>query len=128
MKKLLIISVAIVACAANAEPAKETASPLGLNIPGYVHVTIKTGTNVVEKLPFTSKLQPFVKDFKDAQCGDTFIWGKEKYTFDGKDWSGKDGGKVHVPIHDKFLLIRTANVTNVWTIGGYIDLNKAPKK
>lgn len=128
MKKLLILSVVFIACAVNAEPAKKAASPLGLNIPGYVPVTIKPGTNVVENLPFTPGLQPKVKDLQDFQPGDTLVLGKEKYVFDGNAWSGKDVTKALVPIHDKFLLIRTAKVTNVWTIGGYVDMNKAPKK
>ena len=57
-----------------------------------------------------------------------FVWKGETHVFDGKVWSGKDGGRALVPIHETFTLIRTATATDVWNIGGEIDAEKAMKQ
>ena len=128
MKNLVITALILAACAASAEPAKVTVDPVAPNIPGFIPVTIKPGTNTVSNLPFTANLRPFVRDFRKAKPGDTFVWKDETHTFDGKTWSGKDGGKALVPTHESFMLIRTANATDVWNIGGEIDYDKAIKQ
>ena len=128
MKNFITAALILAACAASAEPAKVTVDPIAQNIPGYIPVTIKPGTNVVENLPFTANLRPFVRDFRKAKPGDTFVWKGETHTFDGKTWSGKDGDKALVPTHESFTIIRTANATDVWNIGGEIDYAKAMKQ
>lgn len=126
MKNLLIASVILATCVANSEPVKTPIDPLSVNMPGFLPVTIKPGTNVVANLPFTAELLPPVKELSEARPGDMLTWKGETHTFDGKVWSGDD--KALVPIHKSFTVIRTANVTNTWMIAGAIDLNKAPKK
>ena len=128
MKNFITAAFILAACAASAEPAKVTVDPVAPNIPGFIPVTIKPGTNTVENLPFTANLRPFVRDFLKAKPGDTFVWKNETHTFDGKTWSGKDGGKALVPIHETFTIVRTANVTDVWNVGGEIDYEKAMKQ
>ena len=127
MKNFITAALILAACAASAEPAKTPVSPLAANIPGLIPVTIKPGTNVVENLPFTANMLPFVQSFCKAKPGDTFVWKGETHTFDGKTWSGKDGGRALVPIHETFTVIRTANATDIWNVGGEIDLKKAEK-
>ena len=128
MKIMLSALAFLVACAASAEPAKTPVDPVAPNIPGFIPVTIKPGTNTVSDLPFTANMRPFLRDFRKAKPGDTFVWKDETHTFDGKDWSGKDGGKALVPTHESFTIIRTANATDVWNIGGEIDYDKAVKQ
>ena len=128
MKNFITVALILAACAASAEPAKVTVDPLAHNIPGFIPVTIKPGTNTFSNLPFTANLRPFVRDFRKAKPGDTFVWKGETHTFDGKTWSGKDGGKALVPIHETFTIIRTANATDVWSVGGELDLKKAEKQ
>lgn len=96
---------------------------------GYRPVTIKPGTNVVENLPATTGHQPQLRDFLGARAGDTVVWHGESHTFDGKEWTGKNGGEAKIPIPAKFTLIRTANATNVWDIAFEIDPTKVePEK
>ena len=128
MKIITTAAFLLAACAAGAEPAKTPIDPLAHNIPGFIPVTIKPGTNTISNLPFTANLRPFVRDFRKAKPGDTFVWKDETHTFDGKTWSGKDGGKALVPTHESFMLIRTANATDVWNVGGEIDYDKAMKQ
>ena len=128
MKNLMTLAFILAACAVSAEPAKAPVSPLAANIPGLIPVTIKPGTNVVENLPFTANMLPFVQSFYMAKPGDTFVWKGETHTFDGKTWSGKDGGNALVPIHESFTIIRTANATDIWNVGGEIDYDKAIKQ
>ena len=126
MKNLLLTATALIALGSCAVSAP--VDPVAPNIPGYVPVTIRQGTNTVSNLPFTANLRPFVRDFRKAKPGDTFVWKDETHTFDGKTWSGKDGGRALVPTHESFMLIRTANATDVWNIGGEIDVEKAKKQ
>ena len=128
MKIITTAAFLLAACAAGAEPAKTPIDPLAHNIPGFIPVTIKPGTNTISNLPFTANLRPFVRDFRKAKSGDTFVWKNETHTFDGKEWSGKDGGRALVPTHESFMLIRKANATDVWNIGGEIDYDKAVKQ
>ena len=128
MKNLMTLAFLLAAYAASAEPAKTPVSPIAANIPGLIAVTIKPGTNTVSNLPFTANMRPFLQSFYMAKPGDTFVWKGETHTFDGKVWSGKDGGKALVPIHESFTIIRTANATDVWNVGGEIDLKKAEKE
>ena len=138
MKNTVITVLIFAACAAGAAP-----SPAEPDIPGYVPVKIRPGTNTVSNLPFTAKMRPCVQDFHAAKPGDTFVWkeGNEqvRYTFDGKAWSGKETAepsgetaegrrKALIPIHETFTIIRTANATDVWDIVGAVDLNKAMKQ
>lgn len=123
MKNLLLTATVLFALASCA--AAEPVDPVAPNIPGFVPVTIKQGTNTVSNLPFTANLRPSVRDFRKARSGDTFVWkegDKEvRYTFDGKAWSGN----AVIPTHESFTIIRTANATDVWNIGGEVDLKKA---
>ena len=123
MRSVLAIFAVLAAFAANAEP-----SPLSANVPGFVAVTIKPGTNTVSNLPFTANMRPFLKSCYVAKPGDTFVWKGETHVFDGKTWSGPNGGNALVPTHESFVIIRTAQATDVWNVGGEIDMNKAPKK
>ena len=128
MKNFITAVLSLAACVAIAEPAKTTVDPVAPNIPGFVPVTINPGTNTVSDLPFTANMLPFVRDFRKAKPGDTLVWKGEAHTFDGKTWSGKDGDKALVPIHETFTVIRTAKVTDVWNIGGEVDVQKAMKQ
>ena len=128
MKNVMTFAFILAACAAGAEPAKTPVDSVAANIPGLVPVTVKPGTNTVSNLPFTANMLPSVQSFHKAKPGDTFVWKNEAHTFDGKEWSGKDGGKALVPIHESFTIIRTANATDVWNVGGEIDLKKAEKQ
>ena len=128
MKNFITAALIFAVCAAGAEQKAASPVPGGLNSVGYIPVTIKPGTNTVENLPFTANMRPFVKDFRKAKPGDTFVWKDETHTFDGKTWSGKDGGKALVPIHETFTVIRTVSATDVWNIGGEIDYEKAMKQ
>ena len=128
MKNIVTAALILATCAAGAEPAKTPVDPVAPNIPGFIPVTIKPGTNTVSNLPFTANMRPFVKDFRKAKPGDTFVWKDETHVFDGKTWSGKDGGRALVPTHESFMLIRTANATDIWNIGGEIDVEKAKKQ
>ena len=100
-------------------------NPIAPNVPGYVPVTIVPGTNVVENLPFTAAMLPRLANNYAAKKGDTICWKGESHTFDGKAWSGD--ANALVPIHESFTIIRTAAVTNVWNVGGELDLKKAEK-
>ena len=102
--------------------------PDSANIPGYIPVTVKPGTNTVSNLPFNANMRPRIEEFRNAKPGDTVTWKNETHVFDGKTWSGKEGAKALVPIHESFTIIRTANATDVWDIGGEIDLSKAEKQ
>lgn len=93
---------------------------------GYMPVTIRPGTNVVENLPATSRYQPHLKELMAACAGDIVVWGGESHAFDGRVWHGKNGGEAQIPIPAKFTVIRTALVTNVWNISCEIDMTKAP--
>ena len=128
MKNIVITALVLAVCAAGAEQKAASPAPGGLNSVGYIPVTIRPGTNTVSNLPFTANMRPCVQDFSKAKPGDTFTWKGETHTFDGKAWSGKDGGKALVPIHESFTVIRTANATDVWVIGGELDIEKAMKK
>ena len=110
---------------AAAMPAERPAQPA---LVGYMPVTIKSGTNVVENLPATTRYQPQLKGLTDARAGDTVMWNGESHTFDGKVWSGKNGGEAKIPIPAKFMVVRTAKETDVWNIGFEIDMTKAPPK
>ena len=99
--------------------------PVAPNVPGYVPVKIVPGTNVVENLPFTAAMLPRLCSNYAAKKGDTIRWKGESHTFDGKAWSGD--ANALVPIHESFTIIRTAAVTNVWNVGGELDLKKAEK-
>ena len=118
MRSVLASFAILAACAANAAPS----------IPGYVPVTVKPGTNTVSNLPFTANMRSRVQDFNSAKPGDTFVWKGETHVFDGKTWSGPNGGDALVPTHESFAIVRTAQATDVWNVGGEIDMNKAPKK
>lgn len=97
------------------------------NLIGYLPVTIKPGTNVVENLPATAAYQPELRSFAEAKPGDVVAWKDETHTFDGKTWSGKGGGEAKVPIPEKFTVIRRTKETSVWNLGVEIDLKKAEK-
>ena len=118
MRSILVLFAVLAASAASAEPV----------IPGYVNVMIRPGTNTVSNLPFTDRMRPSLDGFREAQPGDTFVWKGETHVFDGKAWSGPKGGDALVPTHESFTVIRTANVTNVWAVGGDVDMRKAPRK
>ena len=124
MKKLMTAAFLLAACAASAEPAKMPVAPIAANSPGFIAVTIKQGTNTVSNLPFTANMRPSVSNFYCAKAGDTFVWkegGKEvRYTFDGKAWSGN----AVIPTHESFVVIRTANATDTWNVGGELDVKK----
>ena len=124
MKKLMILAVILAACATRAEQTKTPIAPIAANSPGFIAVTIKQGTNTVSNLPFTANMRPSVSNFYCAKAGDTFVWkagGKEvRYTFDGKAWSGNGV----IPTHESFVIIRTANATDTWNVGGELDLGK----
>ena len=128
MKHLLIFVCILTACAANAESAKTPVSPLAANVPGLIPVTVKPGTNTVSNLPVTANMRPLVSNFCYAKAGDTFVWkegDKEvRCTFDGKAWSDN----ALVPTHESFTIIRTANATDIWNVGGEIDMGKAMKR
>ena len=125
MKKLMTAAFLLAACAASAEPAKMPVAPIAANSPGFIAVTIKQGTNTVSNLPFTANMRPSVRNFYCAKAGDTFVWkegDKEvRYTFDGKAWSGNGV----IPTHESFVVIRTANATDTWNVGGELDFSKA---
>lgn len=91
---------------------------------GYIPVTIRTGTNVVENLPATPTYQPQLNGFSCARAGDMVFWKGESHIFDGKAWSGKSGGEAKVPIPERFTIVRTAKETDVWNIGIEIDMKK----
>lgn len=99
--------------------------PVAPNALGYVPITIVPGTNVIENLPFTAGMLPRLANNYAAKKGDTICWKGESHTFDGKTWSGD--ANALVPIHESFTIIRTAAVTNVWNVGGELDLKKAEK-
>lgn len=124
MKKLMTAAFLLAACTASAEPAKMPVAPIAANSPGFIAVTIKQGTNSVSNLPFTANMRPSVCNFYCAKVGDTFVWKegeKEvRYTFDGKAWSGN----AVIPTHESFVIIRTANATDTWNVGGELDLGK----
>lgn len=124
MKNLMIFAVVLAAFAVSAEPAKMPVAPIAANSPGFIAVTIKQGTNTVSNLPFTANMRPSVSNFYCAKKGDTFVWkegDKEvRYTFDGKAWSGN----AVIPTHESFILIRTANATDTWNVGGELDVKK----
>ena len=125
MKKLITAAFLIAVCAASAEIAKMPLAPIAANSPGFIALTIKQGTNTVSNLPFTANMRPSVCNFYCAKAGDTFVWkegGKEvRYTFDGKAWSGN----AVIPTHESFIIIRTANATDTWNVGGELDFSKA---
>lgn len=124
-----MIAVLFAAGAASAEPMKLPVCPgMACNMPGMFGYTIKPGTNVVEKLPFTKNMLPRLKDVWAAKPGDTFIWGDEKHVFDGKTWSGPNGGDALIPIYDRFVIIRTAKESDVYHWAGEIDMNKPQPK
>ena len=81
MKNIVTAALILAACTASAEPAKAPVSPIAPNIPGFIPVTIKPGTNTVSNLPFTANLRPFVQDFRMAKPGDTFVWKDETHVF-----------------------------------------------
>ena len=91
---------------------------------GYIPVTVRPGTNVVENLPATPTYQPQLSGFASAKAGDMVIWRDESHTFDGKAWSGRNGGAAKIPIPERFTVIRTAKETDVWNIGIEIDMKK----
>ena len=128
MKNFITAALIFAVCAAGAEQKAASPAPGGLNSVGYIPVTIKPGTNTVANLPFTANMRPSVQDFCKAKPGDTFVWKDETHVFDGKTWSGPNGGDALVPTHESFTVIRTAQATDVWNVGGEIDMNKAPKK
>lgn len=107
--------------------AATTANASQPNLVGYIPVTIKPGTNVVENLPATERYQPTLSEFKGAKAGDVVVWRGVAHNFDGKVWSGKGGAEAKVPIPERFTVIRTAKETDVWNIGAEIDLKKAEK-
>ena len=112
---------------ASALLAATTANAPQPNLIGYIPVTIKQGTNVVENLPATATYQPELRSFAEAKPGDVVVWKGETHTFDGKAWSGKGGGEAKVPIPEKFTVVRTAKETSVWNLGVEINLKKAEK-
>ena len=122
MKKLCVVTLGAVLLGGNAIAQVDPVAP---NVPGYVPVKIVPGTNVVEKLPFTAAMLPRLANNYAAKKGDTVCWKGESHTFDGKAWSGD--ANALVPIHESFTIIRTAAVTNVWNVGGELDLKKAEK-
>ena len=128
MKNLMMIAVVLAACAVRAEQTKMSVSPIAANSPGFVAVQIKQGTNTVSNLPFTANMRPSVSNFYCAKKGDTFVWkegDKEvRYTFDGKAWSGN----AIIPTHESFIIIRTANATDTWNVGGELDVKKGMGK
>lgn len=99
--------------------------PVAPNALGYVPITIVPGTNVIENLPFAAAMLPRLASNYAAKKGDTICWKGESHTFDGRVWSGD--ANALVPIHESFTIIRTAAVTNVWNVGGELDLKKAEK-
>ena len=129
MRKTLFVQAVLAAGAASAEPMMVPVAPgMPCNMPGMFAYTIKPGTNVVEKLPFTKTMLPRLKDVWVAKPGDTFVWGDEVHTFDGKTWSGPNGGDALIPIYDKFVIIRTAKEESVYHWAGEIDEGKMPKQ
>lgn len=122
MRKLYILACSAVLLGGYAIAQVDPVAP---NVPGYVPVTIVPGTNVVENLPFTAAMLPRLASNYAAKKGDTICWKGESHTFDGKAWSGD--ANALVPIHESFTIIRTAAVTNVWNVGGELDLKKAEK-
>lgn len=80
---------------------------------------------MVQNLPFTAAMLPRLASNYAAKKGDTICWKGESYTFDGKTWSGD--ANALVPIQESFTIIRTAAMTNVWNVGGELDLKKAEK-
>lgn len=122
MKKLCVVTLGVVLFGGNAIAHVDPVAP---NVPGYVPVKIVPGTNVVENLPFTAAMLPRLCSDYAAKKGDTIMWKGESHTFDGKAWSGD--ANALVPIHESFTIIRTAAVTNVWNVGGELDLKKAEK-
>ena len=122
MKKLCVVTLGAVLLGGNAIAQVDPVAP---NVPGYVPVMIVPGTNVIENLPFTAGMLPRLANNYAAKKGDTICWNGESHTFDGKTWSGD--ANALVPIHESFTIIRTAAVTNVWNVGGELDLKKAEK-
>ena len=122
MKKLCVVTLGAVLFGGNAIAQVDPVAP---NVPGYVPVKIVPGTNVIENLPFTAAMLPRLASNYAARKGDTICWKGESHTFDGKAWSGD--ANALVPIHESFTIIRTAAVTNVWNVGGELDLKKAEK-
>lgn len=122
MKKLCIVTLGAVLFGGNAIAQVDPVAP---NVPGYVSVMIVPGTNVVENLPFTAGMLPRLASNYAAKKGDTICWKGESHTFDGKAWSGD--ANALVPIHEAFMIIRTAAVTNVWNVGGELDMKKAER-
>ena len=121
--KLVLIAMLVPVALCGAAFAQ--VDPVAPNALGYVPITIVPGTNVVENLPFTAGMLPRLANNYAAKKGDTICWKGESHTFDEKTWSGD--ANALVPIHESFTIIRTAAVTNVWNVGGELDLKKAEK-
>ena len=94
------------------------------SLPGFIPVEIKPGTNVVERLPFTTKLLPRLEKSELWQPGDTVCWSNRTATYDGEEWNGKDVKDAALPVHEKVIIIRTVATNTTWNIGGFIDINK----
>ena len=128
MKILALSAVILAVCVASAEQKGPSPVPQGYNSVGFFPIAIKPGTNTVENLPFTATYHPRLKSLGGMKPGDTISWDGESHTFDGKTWSGKNGGIAEVPVEKKFTIVRTANETTICNIGGELDVEKAMKQ
>ena len=115
--------IATIVLATSVLSAQEQPAPVG-----FFPITIKAGTNVVERLPLLPTMLPKLIDIEWARKGDLILWSGKAATFDGKTWQGKDIENAHLPVHEKIIIIRKGKETDVWNIGGQLDMSKIPSK